>query len=194
LFRDEFDGVLDSGWQWYKEDKANWSLTNNPGWVEIMSGSGNVGDGTMDNNLLRPAPEGNFELETKLKFTPTENFQIAGLIIMESPANFIQFGRAFCNGGPCVNDGFYVDLISGGKFTGENYATPAPAVDTVYLRLRREGNIFTAYTSENGTEWKIIGSHNADFKPVTIGVIAGQAFNSVPKPAQFDYFAIYTLP
>ena len=30
-YRDDFDGALDSGWEWPRPDPANWSLSANPG-------------------------------------------------------------------------------------------------------------------------------------------------------------------
>lgn len=196
IFRDDFEGSLDSDWQWTRENKNAWSLTNNSGWLEIMARAGGVGDGTMENILLRQVPEGNFELETRLDFRPVENFQFAGLIIFESAANFIQFGRAFCGftPEPCVGDGYYIDNTVGGGLTPENFSTAAPQVDVVYLRLRREGNTYTAYASEDGTTWQLIGSHISEMKPLLVGLVSGQANQSVPKPAQFDFFIINTLP
>ena len=92
LFRDEFDGALGEGWQWVLENPQTWSLNSQPGWLEMVVSSGSVSAGSAENLLLRPAPEGNFELETKVKFKPTGDFQIAGLLIYESAANFVQFG------------------------------------------------------------------------------------------------------
>ena len=194
LFRDNFEGSLGEGWQWVNENKKNWSLTNNAGWLEIMVRSGYVGAGSMENILLRQAPEGNFELETSLRFKPTGNFQIAGLLIYESAANSVLFGRAFCNAPQCADDGFYLDVTTGGSMDPENFATAAPDTDTVYLRLHWEGNSFTAYTSEDGKEWMVIGAHTSGMKPLSVGLAAGQAVNSLPKPAQFDYFVINALP
>ena len=89
LFKDEFDSTLDPGWQWIKENKNKWNLANNPGWLEILAGSGGVAAGNVENLLLRQIPDGNFELETKMKFKPTANFQIAGLIILKvQPISF----------------------------------------------------------------------------------------------------------
>lgn len=195
LFRDDFEGSLGEGWQWTHENKKYWSLTNNPGWLEIMARPGDVHNGSVNNLLLRQAPENNFELETKLKFKPTNNFQFAGPLIYDSAANFIQFGRAFCGASSgCAGDGFYVDLTTDGNFNSENFATAAPQTDTVYLRLRREGNTFTAYSSEDGKAWKVIGAHDAEFQPQFVGLVAGQSVNAVPRPAQFDYFVINNLP
>lgn len=193
LFKDEFEGSLGEGWQWIREKPSAWSLTNNPGWLEIFVSSGHVAEGNLDNQLMRPIPEGNFELETKLKFKPTGDFQLAGLLIYESAANFIQFGRAFCDYPQCANDGFYMDVTRDGNLNPENFSVAAPATDTVYLRLRREGNTYTTYASEDGKTWKLIGAQKSLMKPLFVGLVAGQAW-SAPKPAQFDYFMINALP
>lgn len=193
LFRDDFESALDEEWSWTNENKEFWNLTNNPGWLEITALPGHVADGSMKNLLLRNAPDGNYELETHLKFQPTGNFQIAGLIIYESAANFTVFGRAFC--GHCsAGDGYYFDLTIDGSFTGENFGTSAPATDTLYIRLRREGNTYTSYGSEDGVDWQVIGTHTSEMSPMFVGLVSGQAVNTNPKPAQFDYFVINALP
>ena len=194
LFRDGFDGALDPAWQWMHEKPAYWSLTKAPGWLRIMARSGGVASGTMNNLLVQKAPDGNFQLQTALKFMPAGNYQIAGLLIYESPKQHIQFGRAFCNAKACAGDGFYLDLITGGNLVPENFATAAPKTDIVFLRLDRQGNDYTAYASENARDWRLIGSHTVTMKPLFVGLIAGQAYGSVPGPAEFDYFLINRLP
>ena len=195
IFKDDFEGTLGEGWEWVRENNEFWSLSNNAGWLEITARRGYVRDGTMENMLLRTAPETNFELETQLKFIPNGNFQIAGLILYESAANYVVFGRAFCNAqNVCVGDGFYFDQIANGDFVQDNFATTAPASDTVYLRLRREGNTCTAYASEDGKEWQVIGAHISETNPLFIGLVAGQTAQGTPQPAQFNYFTINVLP
>lgn len=194
IFKDEFEGELGEGWSWTKENKKTWSLTNEPGWLEIVARPGYVGDGTLENLLLRPIPEGNFEIETKLNFKPVGDYQIAGLLIYESSANFLQYGRAFCDAvGFCANDGFYIDFITDGNPDGQNLATSAENSEIAYLRLRREGNRYTAYASQDGQVWKLIGEKIGDMNPKFIGLIAGQAWSS-PQTAQFDYFLVNQLP
>ncbi|MEO5886048.1 MAG: hypothetical protein ABIQ77_00150, partial [Anaerolineales bacterium] len=89
-FRDDFDTDLGSGWQWLREVPNNWSLTTIPGALQINVDGGQVSDETMTNLLLRAAPGGNFQMETRITFSPKTDFQFAGLIIYESPANLIQ--------------------------------------------------------------------------------------------------------
>jgi beta-xylosidase len=194
LFRDDFEGSLGEGWTWTQENKKTWSLTSNPGWLEIIARPGHLGDGDLDNILLRLIPDGNFEIETKLNFKPVGNYQMAGLLIYESAANFLQFGRAFCDApNVCAKDGFYMDLSTNGNLDGQNLATPAKDAEIAFLRLRREGNKYTAYASYDGLEWQLIGEKTSDMTPVFIGLMAGQAL-STSQPAQFDYFVVNQVP
>jgi beta-xylosidase len=194
LFRDDFDGTLDEAWQWIREKPNYWSLTKEPGWLRITARAGGIGDGTMTNLLVQPAPEGNFELETKLNFRPGGNFQIAGLLVYDSDDNHVALGRAFCDARACAGDGFYLDQISDGNFTSQNFATKAPDVDVVYLRLRREFKSYSGYASEDGQNWKLIGRHESGpMSPIFVGLMSGQAVNSVPRVAGFDYFTITAL-
>ncbi len=193
IFRDDFEGSLDPSWHWLREKPRYWSLTNNPGWLEIMARAGGLPAGTMTNVLLRDAPQGNFELETRLNFTPRGNYQFAGLVIYDDAKNMITFGRAFCNNPACAGDGFYLDNTVDGFLNPENFATSAPAVDVVYLRLRRVGEALTGLASKDGITWTMIGTHRRESSPLFVGLVSGQALGSVPKPAQFDYFIITSV-
>jgi beta-xylosidase len=194
LLRDDFEGALAEGWSWTRENPESWSLSSNPGWLEITVGFGSVGSGNLDNMLLRPIPEGNFEIETRMNFRPSGDFQLAGILIYESASNFIQFGRAFCDlPNTCAGDGFYVDMVSGGNLDPDNLSIAAPDAEIVFLRLRREGSLYTAYASADGETWRLIGEKVSEMKPLFMGLVAGQAW-SAPEEAQFDYFLVNQLP
>jgi len=184
IFKDDFNDMLDSSWEWGKENKKLWNLTNHPGWLEITVGSGSV----FSKNLLqRPIPEVDFELETRIIFEPVKNYQIAGLIIFYNANNYILFGRAYA--AHLVGDGFYMDYVKSGKFTGGNFATAAPGTDTIYLRLSRRGNLYDSYYSEDGIHWEKVGQHTSDMQAKYVGLAAGQSTKDT-VPAQFDYFII----
>lgn len=194
IFRDDFDDALDSNWVWLREDKLNWSLSALPGSLQINAGSGVVNKETIKNLLLRPIPEGVIQIETKLTFRPTKNTQFAGIIIYESPANFVQVGRAFCEGIPrCVGDGFYMDYYERGGFVAPNYAEAFTETETVYLRLVRRDTTYTLHTSIDGENWILRGTTTSNMTPLQIGLIAGQNNSSVIA-ASFDYFAVTLLP
>ena len=86
-----------------------------------------------------------------------------------------------------------MDLTMGVGFTGENFAFSFPNTDTIYLRLRREDNIYTSYYSENDNKWQLVGTHTSEMSPLFVGLAAGQSTYSF-QPAQFDYFIINALP
>jgi len=194
IFRDDFDGALDEAWQWIHEKPAYWSLTTEPGWLRITARAGGLNDGTMTNVLVQPAPEGNYELETKLNFRPGGNYQLAGLLIYKDDGNTVAFGRAFCGNSNCSGDGFYFDMVMDGNWNGQNYGTKAPDTNIVYLRLRQYGDTYTASASEDGQTWRLIGVHDkGPLKPIFVGLISGNAQRSVPRVAAFDYFTITAL-
>lgn len=192
-FRDDFDGNLGPGWQWLREVPTNWSLTAAPGALQINADGGEVSDETMTNLLLRAVPPGNFQMETKVTFSPTVDFQFAGLIIYESPSNLIQAGRAFCDlPDVCVGDGLYVDYYNNGSFVTPNFAAAYPESE-VYLRLIRQGDTYTFQSSTDGNEWILRGGTVSSMTPLQIGLAAGQNTSSM-IPAFFDYFEVRSLP
>ncbi|HNH79958.1 MAG TPA: hypothetical protein PLD33_15050 [Anaerolineales bacterium] len=194
LFRDDFEGTLGNGWEWTHENSEQWNLTDN-GWLEIMVSYGIINNSNMDNLLLRQAPAGNFELETKLIFAPMEAPQMAGLLIYENNANYVELVHGACLTQPCLGDTFYFDQMTRGSFIEENFATPVFGTGAIHLRLRFEGDSFTAYASENGTKWKLIGTHSRKIQPLYIGLFAGGSFDRAAQiPAQFDYFIVNALP
>ena len=192
-FRDDFDTNLAAGWQWLRENPDNWSLTAVPGALQINVDGGQVSDETITNLLLRPAPAGNFQIETKVTFSPKANFQFAGLIIYESPPNLIQAGRAFCDlPDVCVGDGLYVDYYNNGSFVTPNFAAPYTESE-VYLRLIRQGDTYTFQSSSDGSEWILRGGTVSTMNPLQIGLAAGQNTTGL-IPALFDYFEVRSLP
>lgn len=192
-FRDDFEGSLGEGWQWRNEDAANRSLTEAPGSLQINVLGGQVSDDTITNLLLRDAPPGDFQVETKVTVRPQANFQFAGLIVYESPQNLIQAGRAFCDAPDlCVGEGLYVDHYSDGSFVSPNFAT-AYTEEEVYLRILRQGDTYTIQTSSDGSEWVLLGEHVSPMNPLQIGLVAGQNTTEA-IPALFDYFEVRGIP
>ena len=192
-FRDDFENDLGPGWSWLREVPHNWSLSNSPGALQINVDSGQVSDETMTNLLLRTAPAGDFQMETKLTFSPKADFQFAGLIVYESPSNLIQAGRAFCDHPDvCVGDGLYVDYYNNGSFVTPNFAAAYPESE-VYLRLIRQGDTYAFQSSPDGSEWILRGSTVSSMNPLQIGLAAGQNTTSI-IPALFDYFEVRSIP
>jgi len=194
-FRDDFDGALEPGWTWFPDDSAAGSLTEVPGWLRLPLSSGSFVTPPPPSSprpapsvLLRPAPQGDFDVQTRLRVTPTENFQLAGLALMFDDTSVLQFGRGFCEGfPPCVGDGLYFDNIRFGMALGDNFATTSAGAAEVTIRLVRRGDTYTASYQSEGETWIEVGSHAVDRPPRSVGLVAGQS-PSAGAVAEFDFF------
>jgi serine/threonine protein kinase len=195
IFRDDFDGALAAGWGWVREDATHWNLREAPGSLRIVAQAGGVGtiqSAPANNLLVREAPQADFEIATLVRFNPSSNFQFAGLLIYQDDSNAILFGRAFCDiADVCVGNGIYLDSIQAGEFGPDNYATSTANQSSAYLRLKRKGDTYTGYYSEDGANWRAIGQHSSSLTPARVGLIASQAYEA-ETGADFDYFAIET--
>ena len=193
FFRDDFNEALDAGWSWMREDPQNWSLTTLPGSLQINVAGGYVAEQTNPNLLLRPAPEGNFQIETQITFRPSRNYQFAGLIIYENPSNFIQAGRSYCSSVGCPGAGLYMDYYEDGKIVKPDFGQAYGDIDPLLLRLSRKEDLYTFEASTDGKVWFIIGSHTSDMQPIQIGLVTGQRMRGENVPATFEYFEIRSL-
>jgi len=192
--RDDFNGPsLDPMWSWIAEDPAEWSLTARPGFLRIVCHPG----GPSNRNLLwTAAPEGDYEVTTRLLFTPTANFQFAGLVLYMADGTLLALGRAFCDIGPpiCVGNGIYFDHVEEGAGMGGNFAVATTNPSEVYLRVRREGDAYSAFYSEDGTTWSFMGTHTigpgVDLSKLGVG--AKGLRDDLWIPADFDFVEIRT--
>jgi len=193
FFRDDFNEALDAEWTWVREDPKNWSLQVLPGALQINVAGGYVNAQTNPNLLLRPAPEGNFQITTQITFRPSRNYQFAGLILYENNSNFIQAGRAYCNSIGCVGSGLYMNYYKDGKLVQPDFGQLFQEIDPLLLRLSRRDKTFTFEASTDGKVWFVIGSHTGDLNPLQIGLVTGQRMRGENPPALFEYFEVQSL-
>lgn len=196
FFRDDFNDTLGVGWSWVREDSANWSLIDELGSLKINVSGGYVAAHSNSNLLLRPAPSGNFTVETRIRFWPADNFQFAGLIIYQSDSNFIQAGREFCNTVGCIGEGLYMDTYRKGVLVQPNIQKAYSNKNNppIFIRLIRRENTYTFETSTDGKVWFFIGSQTSDMDPLQIGVVTAQKAQGEVRAARFDYFEVRSLP
>jgi beta-xylosidase len=193
IFQDNFDGLLAKNWQWLKEDPVNWSLETVRGSLQINIGRGYLNLGNASNILLTPAPEGNFEIETRLTFPAGEVTHFAGLLLYESEKNFIQAGHAYCHPvNRCVGKGVYLENYAQGKLLQEPYLAQKYNEDSISLRLVYKDGVLTFLTSPNGIAWFRIYETQVGFNILQVGLVTGQNLED-PSPVLFDYFKITAL-
>jgi beta-xylosidase len=194
FFRDDFNDTLDAQWSWVREDPRNWNLTTVPGSLQINITGGYVAAHNNYNILLRPAPDGNFQIETQITFRPTRNYQFAGLIIYQDDSNFIQAGRGYCSSIGCPGAGLYMDYYEKGVIVTPNFGQTYREIDPLLLRLSRKENTYIFEASTDGKVWFIVGSHTSDMNPLQIGLVTGQRLRGESLPATFEYFEVRSLP
>ncbi len=193
---DDFDGSLEPGWFWVRESPDQWSLTDRAEFLRIATEPGGLlyNSNNARNLLLRDTPEGDYEIETLVYYEPAEDFQIAGLVIYEDDDNFVMLGRAFCE--PCGGNKVYFDLELKGTPV-PNKAIVTSSKDVAYLRITRQGHVYSGYYSDNGTAWTLVIEHRSwDMRPIGVGIVTtGDATpGGVPTVADFGYFRITELP
>jgi beta-xylosidase len=198
-FRDDFEQVLEEGWTWHKEKRFGWDLHQKPGFLRVVVRL------DTDQVLLRPAPDGDFEISTRLLFTPFSNFQLAGLLIFQDDEHFLSFHRGMCDyldiiPEACQGNALYfahadhdVGVPEQGYSIGPQYPTRTREMSEAYMRLTREGRTYTAYYSEDGVNWRVIGRHDSDLFPFYVGINTAGA-QTYEANADFDYFTLETLP
>lgn len=186
-FRDDFDNELKAGWEWISDDQPHWSLTDKPGYLQFTLWTSYATD-----RLLRPAPEGDFEIVAKIRINPVSNFQQAGLTIYQDQDNVISLVKAFCflpdKRGLCVGQGIYFDKSYYGATGWSNFPTEIDFTGEVYLKIIRVGDAYTAYYGPDGEDWIEIGTHVANFQSPMIGITAG--VSTYAFPASVDFFQI----
>lgn len=187
LFRDDFQGTLQPGWEWENENPDKWTITED-GWLQIIGEFDSLIGQRQQNNLLwYSLPSGDFVITVHLKTKPFENFQQAAIFIYEDPDNYITINRGYCD--LCLSGGnaFFMDYKISGQIGTYKSATSA---EDVYLRLESQDNTISGYFATSPDQWERLGRFGNffQFKKVGIGVSNANAANDVV--GLFDYFEI----
>ncbi|WP_284639339.1 polysaccharide lyase family 8 super-sandwich domain-containing protein [Paenibacillus silviterrae] len=180
--------TLDTSWSWVRQDAAKWSLTANSGKMRITTQSGDIwyAGNTQKNILLRTPPFTDFDITTRLTFTPTQNNQAAGLIIYQDDDNYIKLNRSYSNGKFLV----FSKEIAGAA--SKQTVEDSVMSDTISLRLTKLGTTITAFYSVDGIEWTQVGTAFTDVVLVNskVGLNAMHSSSALSINADFDSFDI----
>lgn len=135
---------------------------------------------------------GDFEIETRVKILPKENYQGAGLLIDKDEKNYMRFERAYGGSGG-GGEGIRIDVQTADEY--KPIVTPAEIqtdADEVELKIVRVGRLFSAYWRLNEeTEWREAGEFESDY-PDTI--LAGVAACNTASEVTAEFGYIRLLP
>lgn len=196
---DEFNSTLGSQWSWVREPASGtYSLT-----AETFNFDTQAADLFENSNnasvLTEPVPSGNYMVETRVKLNlPPEgccfNYVQAGLVIYGDDNNFIKLVPVSIWETRQTEFAKELAPVPAGYPRYGNTVVSAPS-EWTYLRIvrraNREGELYTSYTSTDGTHWTRGGTWthqlgaNARIGLVSMG---GSGFT-----ANFDYVHVYVL-
>ena len=86
-----------------------------------------------------------------------------------------------------------VGIPEEGYSLGPQFPTRTAEISEAYLRITREGRIYTGYYSDDGGNWMLIGKQESDLMPFYVGLhtFGAEKYNAY---AEFDYFILDALP
>lgn len=177
-------GTLDTDVWAFVNPLGDATLSLNGAQASIAVPGGSAHDiwnaGNFAPRIMQAAPNTDFEVEVKLDSPVTQRFQIQGLVVQEAPNRFIRYD--------VHHDGaqvriFAATLVDGTATTRHNVAT-APMTSPIFLRLARQGNVWTPRYSTDGTNWQTLGNFTHAMTVTSVGVFGGNAANTgSPVPA-----------
>lgn len=213
---DEFNtSVPGAGWNWVRENKANWSLLKNPGLMTIMTQKGDVKEVSNNvENLLLQQANTDWTVESKMTFTGkvSKADQQGGIIALQDEDNYVKLVYDLGDAGFMTANEEYVELL----VEDHGFQYPAARVkaaglfgrdNTIIVRLTKKGDTYTASYSTDSKNFKVLGTAKALLTDIKAGLIAcdgspagmsammSMAFGgpqavSIPFEVRFDYFHI----
>lgn len=185
------------GWQWIdpdeKENPTPHDVKLGVLRIRIPKNKDLIGENRTAPRYLK-AIAGDFQIETRVKFLPKENYQGAGLLIYQNENNYLRFERAYggLGGG---GEGIRLDVRTDKGYTP--ITTPNEIqydAETVDLRIVRSGQLITAYWRLNeDAEWREAGEYLSDFpETVMAGVVAANTAREVK--AEFAFIRLLPSP
>jgi regulation of enolase protein 1 (concanavalin A-like superfamily) len=136
-----------------------------------------VGVNNTRNTLFRDLPSNWTSIRLKLSFTPTQNYQQAGLVAYQDDDNYVQVTRIFENGSYVT---FAREVQRGASIISEVKQT---ATQGLVLRLDRElaTEKLTGYYSLDGVSWVSLGSVTQALNNPSLGIVVGASPGGYPN-------------
>ena len=217
---DEFK-TLGNQWNWVRENKSGWSLTEKPGFLTLTAGPGDITEASNNaGNILLQSANTDWTVDTKVVFSgaPGMPAQSAGIVAYQCDDNFVKFvygaaamgrGRAPMGGGAGSLQLIVEENGNQASSASLSMADIIKADNTLYMRLVKKGDLYTAYYSVDGKKFTQFAQAKAVLKDIQAGLIASEgvqnpamarmmppggaapvATPAAPFKASFDYFKI----
>jgi beta-xylosidase len=191
----DFKNGIPEGWQTVDPETADPSGWDTAGGVlklRIPTGKDLFGGNLTAPRLVRNIT-GDFEIETRLAFSPKSDYQGAGLLLFRNDNNFLRLERGFGGVGGGA-DGIRFDRAEDENYeaiaTTEKFPTTAASVE---LKMRREGGLVTSFWRETGkTTWIEVGKASNTYPATVVAGLIGVSTGE-PVAAEFSYIRLTPL-
>ena len=192
LVSDDFSGPVIDPARWTFVDPAGNSAVYATGTnAALFVPSGTVHDMWTGQKtgaqLLQEAPDTDFEIETKFEGALRLTRQTRGLIVRADANTFLRFDESY-DGSPRL----FAATVSGSSAT-IRYNQAIPAGDDIYLRIRREGDMWTLRYSRNGSAWTTVATFTFALAVAAVGPYVGNG-GGPAAVASVDYFSNTAAP
>jgi len=141
------------------------------------------------NNAVRIAQataDIDFEAEIKFDSAPNSQYQLQGLLVEQDASNFLRFD--FYHDGGALNL-FAASFVNGSPSVQSNIVITDG--QPLYMRIKREGNLWTQSYSYDGLVWNTAVSFNFAMTTNNLSIFAGNAGGSPPAfQAMVDHLTI----
>lgn len=178
------------GWEWI--DPASGTqptpFETANGRLKMTIGSGrDLHGGNRTAPRLLKAITGDFQIETRVRFDPTQDYQGAGLLVYLDGSNYVRFERSY---GGLGDGGSGIRLDARRRDNFEPITTPGEIptdAGEVELKIIRRGNVFSAFWRlDESSEWRAVEDVSTDFpETVRAGIIG--CSTAEPIDAEFAY-------
>lgn len=172
-------------------DGTQISITVPAGVDHDIWGTGPVDFANNAPHVLQPAADTDFEVEVKFDSPVSGNQTMQGIVVKQNANNLLRFDfihdsgrtKTFIGG---ITNGAGASL--GGQLADIATASTAP----LYMRVRRQGDLWTMYYSLDGSQWTIYASVAFPLTVTEVGLFAGNTSETPGAQPAFtsliDYF------
>ncbi len=194
LTSDDFaSGSLDPVWNVIGPAGIASSFGTSPtdAFLELVTPDGNYDAWNANNSarLMQTVADDDFTLETRFLTTPTERYQLQGILVEQDAQNWLRFDT--------YSDGNTLYAFGGITVNGASsmaFRVAIPENTAQYLQVTRQGDLWTLAYSQDGQTWTTAGSFTQALNVTAAGVLAGNTGNATGYTAQVDYVEFSSDP
>ena len=184
---DEFDAreLNRQRWTVFSEGlphRPRWSLREGKLIIQTEDGDVYQDRSDLSNLFLQYAPQGDFDVTTRVNIAPQKDFEQAFLCLWQDHQNFAKLVYIHSHGGRKIE----VGVEKASKYVSHLHEIPGLG-DTVHLRIKRTGTRCEFLVSGDGRQWKTIESQDIPLDDLRVGIGACSPDGPRSIPAAFDY-------